>query len=189
MPRSSSSVGSSSRYNPYSREGRPIHESQYQQQSEALHNVSNLSRIRAIDDDIERLYQARDVLVERVGPLDLVQFLSNSEAEDFDGDGRRTRPTWAMLRQLIRQKKSALKKARILFEKCESLERSTSMLITMNCANTVERCLEEKERVQRDLRLAQSEIRMLRFTTKLDEMSREQDITEKREEEEDSMSP
>ncbi|KAM0408874.1 hypothetical protein ACHAPD_011034 [Fusarium lateritium] len=162
-----------------SREGRPIHESQYQQQSEALHNVSDLSRIRAIDDDIERLYQARDVLVERVGPLDLVQFLSNSEAEDFDGDGRRTRPTWAMLRQLIRQKKSALKKVRILFEKFESLERSTSTLITMNCANTVKRCLEEKEMVQRDLRLAQSEIRMLRFTTKLDEMSGEQDITKK----------
>ncbi|KAH6966125.1 hypothetical protein EDB82DRAFT_514776 [Fusarium venenatum] len=84
-----------------------------------------------------------------------------------------------MLRQLIRQKKSALKKVRILFEKFESLERSTSTLITMNCANTVKRCLEEKEMVQRDLRLAQSEIRMLRFTTKLDEMSGEQDITKK----------
>ncbi|KAG8669441.1 hypothetical protein FPOAC2_08770 [Fusarium poae] len=187
MPRSASSVGSSSRYNPYSREGRSTEERQYQQQSEALHNASDLSRIRAIDDEIERLYQARDVIVERVGPLDLIQFLSNSEAEDFDGDGRRTRPTWTMLRQLIRQKKDALKKVRTLLEKYESLERSTSMLITMNCVNTVERCLEEKEKVQRDLRLAQSEIRMLRFATMLDEMSGEQSITEKQEE--DAISP
>ncbi|GKU17468.1 unnamed protein product [Fusarium langsethiae] len=158
MPRSSSSVGSSSRYSPYGREDQSSQEKRYRQQSEALHNASDLARIRVIDDNIESLYQERDVLVERVDPSDLVQFLSNSEAQDFDGNMRRTRPTWAMIRELIRQKKSANKKVRDLLEKCESLERNTSLLVFRNSANKVERCVREKEKVQQDLRLAQSEI-------------------------------
>ncbi|QPC79210.1 hypothetical protein HYE68_009962 [Fusarium pseudograminearum] len=178
MPQLLTAGGLSCRYNPYAREDQTTQETQFQQQSEALRNASDLARILAIDDDIERLYQARDALVDRVGPSDLVPTLSNSEAQRFNGNGRRTRPTWAMVRELVRQKRGANKKVLDLIKRCESLEGSTSTFITENSAIKVEQYLKEKEQAQQDLRLAQSEIRMLRFATKLDGVIGDQDMAE-----------
>jgi hypothetical protein len=100
MTRSSKSATSSSRYEPYAREVQPS-------QEEALHDASDVARIFAIDAEINRLYRARYLLVQRVGPDDLFHFLSRSEAEEFIGDRRKTRPTWTMVRELIRQQKTA----------------------------------------------------------------------------------